>query len=271
MGAPEFGNPLGNPLSRPSSAGAVASINPQTYYFKGSYTDAVSGVFEIPAGFSFARVTAIGGGGGGSGSNSNFGGGGGGLARTSVQRVNTGEKISYSITAGSQRGTAGGNASATFKNYSLVATGGAAAADGTTPKPGGVGSGGDVNNNGGLGRTGGGGCAGITGPGGDGSLSVGTTTYYSGDGGAGGAAGSAGGGGGGGLGQAGGDATYLSTNPSFSEQLSMPGPTAGTSVGVNTNGERSKGGDFGGGGGAYNGTAGQQGYGGVGGVIIELW
>lgn len=140
--------------------------------------DSGSGDFKIPAGYSQARVVAVGPGGT---STNRDGGGGGGLAATAIVRVNEGEVISYVVgTAGQGSGVAGSNTMVKFKGYNLVGGAGQAISGGTGP--GGVGSGGDINYVGGTGANGtayngsggGGGAAGLGGNGGNGGVPGGT-------------------------------------------------------------------------------------------------
>ena len=99
MGARELGNPLGNPLG-------LSRKNTQSSALKDPVIfDFVTGTgdFIVPDGFSFARITAVGGGAGGT----TNGGQGGGLSRSAIFPVKSGAIISYSCGV---RGTANANA-----------------------------------------------------------------------------------------------------------------------------------------------------------------
>lgn len=161
-GGPAVGNALpGMPRRKDGGASLPVTI----------YLDSGAGDFKIPAGFSQARIIAVGPGGT---SNNRNGGGGGGLSAINTLKVNEGEVISYVIgLAGTASGSAGTDTTVKFRGYTLVG-GAGAPGSGSTNANGGVGSGGDINytgGKGGLGSTGsggGGGAAGLGGNGGNG-------------------------------------------------------------------------------------------------------
>lgn len=250
-----FIDPLGNPLGLAKVLGLL-SINPTIVDF----INGAAGDFIIPAGFSFFRVTAVGGGEGGTSARS---GGGGGLARTAILPCTPGLTIKYAAGVGGGFSAGATPSTVSFKNYNMVG----GPASGIT---GGMGSGGDANFKGGDGKTisraGGGGAAGPTSDGGNADSSP-----YTGDGGGPGISGSTGfgGSGGGGVGAPGGG--MLSASPSAASVLPGVGNSIWGSPGAFSPGSAAGDGGAWGGGAGRRENSGNTGNGGYGGVRIELW
>lgn len=280
-----LGNPLGNPLVLNRGGGGGAPRDPVIVDFLGAPVGGsaiTSGTFQVPAWANFYRVTVVGGGcsgvpGGSVGSGG--GGGGGGLARSAIVPAYLGRSIAWAAGDPSSGWPNGGDSSAIFGNVSLLATGGKTAI--TTGGLGGVGSGGVDNwaggrggdngyasgGSGNIGPGGGGGAAGLDSNGGDGGHGRERGANSTGSGGGGGGGGystapAAFSGGGGGVGADGGPGAL--TDPSNYGRLGSTAPFFGR-PGVLFTGE---GGLWGGGGGA---SATVKGWGGRGGVRIELW
>ena len=257
-----FVDPLGNPLGL-AKVISLLSINPTIVDF----INGAAGDFIIPAGFSFFRVTAVGGGAGGT---VNGSGGGGGLSRSAIRSVVLGTAISYTAGIGGASGLNGGDSSASFRDVLLYATGGQYVV--AASSPGGFGTGGVNNFAGGAGAGvaggGGGGSAGPSSNGGDGATS-GSASSNSVDGGGGGSTGgsSAGGSGGGGVMALGGvrisTSTAINLGGTSKEFWGSAGGQAVTTGAGN-------GGAWGGGAGR-NSSGGSTAIGGYGGVRIELW
>lgn len=252
-----FIDPLGNPLGLQRDNSKI--INPTVIDVR------ASSELKLPKEFSFFRVTVVGSGGKGGNGNTGVGGGGGGggFSRSPVLKISDFSSVSVARLANAF--------SATFGNWTLTATDGAAGAYPAVIAPGGVGSGGVENNSGGIGTStqAGGGAGGPTSTGGGGG------NPYTGDGGGGGAPapnGSTGGGGGGGVGAAGGYTFYGSGNNTTRNGgagKAIFGSRGGNGY-LSAEGGAGAGGDWGGGGGGgstyVNGSTG-----GPGGVRIELW
>ena len=198
MSARELGNPLGNPLGLARGAPAAnLPLFPSIYDFASA--SGASGIFRIPSGSRFFRVTVVGAGGSIQAfSGANGGGGGGGLAQSEIIPVN-GRSIDINYTAPPTTAfaTASASASASFLDVALLATGGAMGISNSYPAAaGGVGSGGAINTSGGKGGTlgnngqyhGGGGAGGTASSGGDGG-NGGNGSDSAGDGGGGGGGG----------------------------------------------------------------------------------
>jgi hypothetical protein len=260
MSARELGNPFGNPLALAKKAGGAKTINPTIVDF----VNGVSGDYVIPDGYSFFRVTVVGGGASGYGSTTRAGGGGG-LARTAILPVKKGLTISY-IAAGiadANPGNQNGSSSqAIFDSRTLIATGGATGS--TVVGAGGIGSGGDYNFQGGPGSAGtaagGGGAAGPTSNGGAGNQA------YSGDGGGGGANS----GGDDGIG-AGGGGVYAPGGANVSRSRAGTNYYWGSPGSDTLNSTLGSGGAWGGGAGCPGPNNAGTANGGYGGVRIELW
>jgi prepilin-type N-terminal cleavage/methylation domain-containing protein len=120
--------------------------------------------YTVQAGFTQAKVWAIGGGGGGGGAGGSGGGGGAGGVAYKTWPVSLGNAISYSLGAGGaggagsgQTGATGGNTTVTFGGVTITANGGSGGrGDNVTASVGGSFSGGD-------GGVAGGGTVGISG------------------------------------------------------------------------------------------------------------
>lgn len=280
-----LGNPLGNPLVLNRCGGGGVPRDPVIVDFLSNPAGnsfQLSGVFQIPAWANFYRVTVVGGGGSGvpgTSSGSGGGGGGGGLARSAIVPAYLGRSIAWTAGTPSAGTLDGGDSFAVFGNVSLLATGGKTAI--TTGGLGGVGSGGVDNWSGGkggdnggpsggsdAGAGGGGGAAGLDSNGGDGGSGRrnGFSSTGNGGGGGGGASSTTAAlfsGGGGGVGADGAPGFLARPSTLYVEGASL-NPFFGR-PGVLFTGE---GGLWGGGGGA-SGTV--KGWGGRGGVRIELW
>lgn len=263
-----FVDPLGNPLALPRKPGGARTINPTIVDF----VNGAAGDFTIPDGYSFYRVTVVGGGGSASDS---YSGAGGGLARSPILPAQKGLTISYVASIGENwpSGIASTNSTANFGAYSLLATPGKASVPGT-------GSGGTDNHKGGAGIISASpnarGAGGAAGPTADGQDAINQTTPYLGDGGGAGATGSTTGGGGGGGGVMASGGARFSAAPNTVVPASGGIDYWGSRGGSNASqpgdpvGGGGNGGNWGGGGGMRS-NSGRSGVGGYGGVRIELW
>lgn len=282
MGARELGSPMGNPLALPNKRGGVSAIYPTIVDFTGiDGGTIISGTYLLPAGYSFFRVTVVGGGGSGLPANGSTsaggGGGGGGLARSAILPVVVGTSIAWQA-GNPSTGTANGqDSTASFGSISLLATGGKTPT-GAAGGAGGVGSGGLDNWTGGSGGSngsgstagsgGGGGAAGVDGNGGNGGNGrrTGQSSGCTGGGGGGGGINTAVAnfsGGGGGVGASGAIGNITAPSPSYNPGSSTP------YFGTPGDPLTGRGGNWGGGGGSNYQTG--NGWGGFGGVRIELW
>ncbi|SED33410.1 hypothetical protein SAMN05216205_4940 [Pseudomonas mohnii] len=276
MGARELGNPMGNPLALPNKRGGVSVINPTIVDFTGvDGSTIISGTYLLPAGYSFFRVTVVGGGGSGLPASppGGGGGGGGGLSRSAILPAVTGLAIAWQAGNPSTGTDPGGASFANFGAISLQATGGQTPTGGTGGV-GGVGSGGADNWAGGNGGSassgagGGGGAAGIDGNGANGGngRATGQSSGCTGGGGGGGQYSTtttnySGGGGGVGANGAPGNITDPVNYGIAGAAVNFFGTPAPLFTG--------RGGNWGGGGGSN--LSGGKGFGGFGGVRIELW
>lgn len=254
-----FVDPLGNPLGLAKVAGLL-SVNPTVVDF----VNGAAGDFIIPKEFSFFRVTVVGAGGSGWYSGGSFiysySGAGGGLARSAILPVRRGTTISYSAAPSTSYTEKNGKPStANFLNISLIATGGQGA---TANAQGGMGSGGIDNYRGGNvvsnGNNSGAGAAGTNSNGAD-SVSVGTGTAVAG-------LNSAGDGGGSGAAryqEVYGGGGWMGRGGSYPASSITPGGSPTNDLAARSTTSNS-GGNWGGGGAG-------SGYGGYGGVRIELW
>lgn len=271
MSARELGNPLGNPLALKRKSGGAKTLNPTIVDF----VNGAAGSFVIPDGFSFFRVTTVGGGAGGG--NLGPGGGGGGLSRSPILKAKAGAVIDYVAGMGGAVTLPGTDSTAAFGDFSLLATGGKSQAGAGL---GGIGSGGVDNFQGGSGGqtsaagAGGGGSAGPTSNGGAGGASTTTTGGDSVDGGGGGASGysTRPGSGGGGVMAPGGAGYNIATTRQVQGGVTRESWGSPGGFGMDQS-LRGIGGNWGGGGGASgNNTATYPAApGGFGGVRIELW
>lgn len=276
MGARELGNPLGNALAlRRKAGGGLEIVTPAIIDF----VNGESGDFTLPEGFSFFRITVVGGG-ATSTSDATSAGGGGGLSRTAILPFRKNLIVSYVAGIGGVRSGGGiledgGTSTAKFDTTLLTATGG------NSRGPGGVGSGGQDNYSGGIGAarssagTGGGGAAGFGDNGGAGGTNGanGSPSLTGGGGGAGGAN-TLGGAGGGGVFAPGGKrfqsfASVTTTGGTRAPYWGAPGDDAPLG---NSAANAGSGGNWGGGAGSTApGTVNTTPVGGYGGVRIELW